>query len=51
MYTGTLILDLMAAVEQAQRKSEERRITEELRAIYAMQIPVDPGDQILMGAA
>jgi hypothetical protein len=53
MYTGTLINDLMAAVEQVsqnlqQRQAEEQR---ELHAIFAMQIPMAEGDQIFMGAA
>ncbi len=53
MYTGTLISDLMATVEQARQKVEQRRIAEEqeLRTIFSMQIPVTDGDQILMGAA
>lgn len=53
MYTGTLIEDLMAAVDQAQVKAEERRIAEaqELHEIYAMQIPITDDGQILMGAA
>ena len=53
MYTGTLIRDLMAAVERAETRAEQRRIAEEqeLRAIFAMQIPVTEGDQLLMGAA
>jgi hypothetical protein len=53
MYTGTLINDLMATVEQVrqtvqQRQAEEQR---ELHAIFAMQIPMIEGDQIFMGAA
>ena len=52
MYTGTLIEDLMAAVEQAQVKAEQRRIAEqqELREIFSMQIAVN-GEQIFQGAA
>jgi hypothetical protein len=51
MYTGTLISDLMAAVERVGQKSEQQRIADDqaLHAIFAMQIPVTQGDQILTG--
>jgi hypothetical protein len=51
MYTGTLISDLIAAVERVGQKSEQQRIADdqELHAIFAMQIPVTQGDQILTG--
>jgi hypothetical protein len=51
MYTGTLIDDLMAAVERVERKTEECRMDRELHEIYTMQIPMADGDQIYMGAA
>ncbi|HUA14628.1 MAG TPA: hypothetical protein VMG31_04970 [Verrucomicrobiae bacterium] len=53
MYTGTLIRDLTAAVERAEQKVEQQRVAEaeELRAIFAMQIPVVDDDRIFMGAA
>jgi hypothetical protein len=53
MYTGQLINDLMAIVEQAGQKAQRRQTEaqEELHAIFAMQIPVIQGDQIFMGAA
>jgi hypothetical protein len=53
MYTGQLISDLMAIVEQAGQKAQRRQTEaqEELHAIFAMQIPVTPNDQIFMGAA
>ena len=53
MYTGTLIEDLMKAVDQAHQKAEQRRITEaqELHEIFSMQIPVVTDGHILMGAA
>ena len=53
MYTGTLIRDLMAAVERAEKRAEQQRIAEqqELQAIFAMQIPLTEGDQVFMGAA
>ncbi len=51
MYTGTLITDLTVAVERAEQKAEQRRITEELHEIFTMQIPVNEGDQVFEGAA
>ncbi len=53
MYTGTIISDLMAAVERAERLAEAKRISEqrELHEIFAMQIPIVEGDEILVGAA
>ena len=52
MYTGTLIEDLMAAVDLAHQKAEERRVAEqdELHEIFSMQIPVND-EQIFQGAA
>jgi len=51
MYTGTLISDLIAAVERVGQRSEQQRIADdqELHAIFSMQIPVAEGDQILTG--
>jgi len=53
MYTGTLIRDLMATVERAEFRAEQQRLTEEreLRAIFAMQIPVAEAGEIFQGAA
>jgi hypothetical protein len=53
MYKGTFILDLMATVEQGELRAEQRRMAEqqELRAIFAMEIPLTNEDRILMGAA
>jgi len=53
MYTGTLINDLMATVEQVSQNVQQRQPREqhELHAIFAMQIPSAEGDQIFMGAA
>jgi hypothetical protein len=53
MYTGTLISDLMATVERAEQKTEQQRVAyeQELRTIFAMQIPVTQSDQVFMGAA
>jgi len=57
MYKGTLIQELMAAVERAERRAEQRRLAEEreLHAIFAMQgpamqIPVET-DGVFQGAA
>jgi hypothetical protein len=53
MYTGTLITDLMAAVDRAERRAIEKRIVDdrELHEIFAMQIPVSDSDRLLVGAA
>jgi hypothetical protein len=53
MYTGTLINDLMATVEQVRETVQQRQAEEqyELHAIFAMQIPMAESDQLFMGAA
>jgi hypothetical protein len=51
MYTGTLIADLMVAVERAEQKAEQQRIAEELHEIFTMQIPMDEGNRVFEGAA
>ncbi len=53
MHTGTMISDLMAAVERVGQKVQQQRAAEqeELHAIFSMQIPVADGDQVFMGAA
>ena len=53
MYTGTLIEELMAAVELAEQSVERERLADEqeLRTIFAMQIPLTQGDKVLVGAA
>ena len=53
MYTGTLIRDLMATVEQAELRVQQYRIVneQELHAIFTMQVPITEGDQVFMGAA
>jgi hypothetical protein len=50
MYTGKLISDLMATVERVGQQSAQQRIADEreLRAIFAMQNPVTPGDRVFM---
>jgi hypothetical protein len=50
MYTGTLIMDLIATVDRVEQKAEQERVAEELHEIFTMQIPVD-NDQAFMGAA
>jgi hypothetical protein len=53
MYTGTLIRDLMATVERAERKAQQKWIADEmeLRRIYELQVPVMHDQRILVGAA
>jgi hypothetical protein len=53
IYTGTLINDLMATVEHVGQRVRQQQAAEqeELRAIFAMQIPVTPDSQVFMGAA
>ena len=50
MHTGTLISDLMATVERAEEKAREIVMTQELHAIFAMEIPMPQGN-VFMGAA
>jgi len=53
MYTGTLIQDLMATVERAQLRADQRRFTyeQELHDIFAMPIPITDEERTLLGAA
>ncbi|HLV87581.1 MAG TPA: hypothetical protein VKV39_11425 [Candidatus Sulfotelmatobacter sp.] len=53
MYTGTVIQDLMAMVDRVAQKADQRRIAEEqeLHEIFSMQIPINEGTRVLMGAA
>jgi hypothetical protein len=53
MYTGTLIQDLMAAVELAEMRVEQRRVSDEqeLERLYQLQIPAMRMEQVLAGAA
>jgi hypothetical protein len=51
MYTGTLIENLMATVERAEKKLEQKRIDAELHEIFTMPIAVNEGNDILLGAA
>jgi hypothetical protein len=53
MYTGTLIRDLMAAVEQAERDEQLSPIAEEteLQRMFELQVPSMQGEQVFAGAA
>jgi hypothetical protein len=53
MYTGTLIKDLMATVERAERGAQQKRIADEmeLRRLFQLQVPEMRGEQVLVGAA
>ena len=53
MYTGTLIKDLMATVELAERGAQRKRIVDEmeLRRLFELQVPQLQSEQVLVGAA
>jgi len=53
MYTGTLISDLMATVEQAEQRAQQQRIADdrELHALFTLQAQTIEGDQVFIGAA
>jgi hypothetical protein len=53
MYTGTLINDLVATVERAERGALQRRIVEEmeLRLLFELQVPQMQSETVLVGAA
>ena len=53
MYTGTLIKDLMATVERAERGEFQRRILDEmeLQRMYELQVPQMQSEQAYAGAA
>ncbi len=53
MYTGTLINDLMATVERAERSAQQKRIADEmeLRRIFQLQVPEMRGERVFAGAA
>jgi len=53
MYTGTLIRDLMAAVERAEQREEQRQVEEEreLQAILDLQIRLAESNHVFIGAA
>jgi hypothetical protein len=53
MYTGTLINDLMATVERAERGAQQKRIANEveLQRLFELQVPQMHSEQVLAGAA
>jgi len=53
MYTGTLIKDLMAAVERAEQSAEQRRMREEaeLQRLFELQSPQTQRERVFAGAA
>jgi hypothetical protein len=53
MYTGTLIKDLVAAVERAERGAQRRRIAEEmeLRRLFDLEDPQIHREPAYAGAA
>jgi hypothetical protein len=53
MYTGTLIQDLMAMVERAERGALQKQIVDELelRRLFELQVPQMQNEPILAGAA
>jgi hypothetical protein len=53
MYTGTLIKDLMATVERAERGAQQKRVADEreLRRMFDLQIPHMDSEPAYAGAA
>lgn len=53
MYTGTLIKDLMAVVERAERGAQQKRIADEmeLRRMFALPVLGMQSEPIFAGAA
>jgi len=53
MYTGTLIKDLMATVERAERGAQQKRIADamELQRLYELRLPHMQSEPVLVGAA
>ena len=53
MYTGTLIQELMATVERAERDVSRRQVSEvmELERLYELRIASMQGDEVFAGAA
>jgi hypothetical protein len=53
MYTGTLIKDLMATVERAERGALQKQIVDELelQQLFELQIPQMQSEPVLVGAA
>ncbi len=53
MYTGTLIRDLMAIVERAERGPLQKQIADELelQRLFELQVPQMQSEPVLAGAA
>lgn len=53
MYTGTLIRDLMAIVERAERGALQKQIADELelQRLFELQVPQMQSEPVLAGAA
>ena len=53
MYTGTLIHDLMATVERAEWRVQQKRVADEmeLRRMFELQVPQMHDERVLVGAA
>ncbi len=53
MYTGTLIKDLVATVERAERGEFQKRIVDEmeLRRMFDLQVPEMHSERVYAGAA
>ncbi len=53
MYTGTLIKDLMATVERAERSAFQKRVADEmeLRRMFELQVPQMDREPAYVGAA
>jgi hypothetical protein len=53
MYTGTLINDLMATVERAERGAFQKQIVDEMELLrmFDLQVPQMHGEPVFAGAA
>jgi hypothetical protein len=53
MYTGTLIKDLIAIVERAERGAQRKRIVDEmeLQRLFELEAPQMQNERVLVGAA
>jgi len=53
MYTGTLINDLMATVERAERGALQKQIVDEIELLrmYDLQVPQTQSETVYAGAA
>ena len=53
MYTGTLIKDLMATVERAERSAQQKQIVDEmeLQCMFELQVSEMQSEPVFAGAA